>query len=71
VKGGIDEHTGRDRDEARIGTQEARRDEGFEGFGPIHLAACLGAGITALVAVNLIELLTPPLQRSDMRSTGA
>jgi hypothetical protein len=37
---------------------EARRGEGLGSFGLIHLAACLGAGMAALLAVNLIEWLT-------------
>ena len=37
---------------------EARRGEGLGSFGLIHLAACLGAGMTALLAVTLIEWLT-------------
>jgi hypothetical protein len=37
---------------------EERRGEGDRNFGLIHLAACLGAGGAAILAVNLIELLT-------------
>jgi hypothetical protein len=37
---------------------EERRGEGDRNFGLIHLAACLGAGGAAVLAVNLIELLT-------------
>jgi hypothetical protein len=37
---------------------EERRGEGDGSFGLIHLAACLGAGGAAILAVNLIEWLT-------------
>lgn len=37
---------------------EAGPRDGLGSFGLIHLAACLGAGMTALLAVNLIESLT-------------
>ena len=31
---------------------------GSAGFGPLHLAACLGAGVVAVLATNLIDWLT-------------
>jgi hypothetical protein len=36
---------------------EDRRGEGLGNFGLIHLAACVGVGGAAVLAVNLIEWL--------------
>jgi hypothetical protein len=45
--------------ETRPGSTQAeeRRGKGDQSFGLIHLAACLGAGGAAILAVNLLEWL--------------
>jgi len=46
-----------EREQELDGPAGAHDGEGIGAFRPIHLAACLGAGVVVVLAINLIEWL--------------